>query len=209
MDRRDLARQSASMIEQPVHDAATIIVLRDSPDGPCVLMGKRGASAAFMPNKFVFPGGRVDASDKMDIGQLSRDETSALQAHAPKGIAGSLVAAGIRELHEETGLHLTRPQEMRFMFRAITPPGRPRRFDARFFLAPVSAIANDPDDFSDACDELSGLAWIALDKARQFDLPFITEVVLAEVAAIAKNAHETRPIPFFRHINGTSEVIAL
>jgi len=44
-----------------VRDAATVIVLRD-PDRPHVLMGQRGKTAAFMPDKFVFPGGAVDAA---------------------------------------------------------------------------------------------------------------------------------------------------
>jgi 8-oxo-dGTP pyrophosphatase MutT (NUDIX family) len=117
-----------------------------------------------------------------------------------------LAAAAIRELWEETGLRLGRPGQwpvappadwagfaetglvpdpsaLRFVFRAITPPGRPRRFDARFFLADAAHIAGDPDDFSRACDELSHLHWVALSEARALNLPFITEVVLGEVAA--------------------------
>ena len=46
-----------------IRDAATVIVLRDRMTQPRVLMGQRGAKAVFMPNKFVFPGGAVDAGD--------------------------------------------------------------------------------------------------------------------------------------------------
>ena len=46
-----------------IRDAATIIVLRDRATRPAVLMGQRGANASFMPSKFVFPGGAVDAID--------------------------------------------------------------------------------------------------------------------------------------------------
>ena len=46
-----------------IRDAATVIVLRDRNNTPSVLMGQRGANAAFMPNKFVFPGGAVDPED--------------------------------------------------------------------------------------------------------------------------------------------------
>lgn len=47
-----------------IRNAATVIVLRNRHDDPSILMGQRGAKAAFMPNKFVFPGGAVDAGDK-------------------------------------------------------------------------------------------------------------------------------------------------
>ena len=46
-----------------IRNAAAVIVLRDRHTNPSILMGKRGAKAAFMPNKFVFPGGAVDAQD--------------------------------------------------------------------------------------------------------------------------------------------------
>ena len=93
-----------------------------------------------------------------------------------------------------------------FIFRAITPPGRPRRFDARFFLADLADIANDPDDFSGAEDELSHLSWLTLHDARALDLPFITEVVLAEVEARMKTPDQARPIPFFFHQDGQSHI---
>ncbi|HRK43803.1 MAG TPA: DNA mismatch repair protein MutT, partial [Gemmobacter sp.] len=50
-------------IDPPIRDAATLILSRQGPDGPEVLMGQRGAGAAFMPSKYVFPGGAVDAGD--------------------------------------------------------------------------------------------------------------------------------------------------
>ena len=89
------------------------------------------------------------------------------------------------------------------MFRAITPPGRPRRFDARFFLAPAEALATDPDDFTAAEDELSHLHWVPLRQARALDMPFITEVVLAEVAAIAGGT-DAPGTPFFDNSGGAS-----
>ena len=85
------------MNEQLIHDAATIILLRKTSGGPAVLMGKRSAEAVFMPNKFVFPGGRVDAGDQFDVGQLSSPNIEALKAHANEGLAGKIVAAGLRE----------------------------------------------------------------------------------------------------------------
>lgn len=97
---------------------------------------------------------------------------------------------------------------MDFVFRAVTPPGRPRRFDARFFTVDAAALAADPDDFSRASDELSHLQWIPLEKVREFDLPFITRVVLAEIAERAAGGADMG-VPYFRTIDGMSWVSRL
>ncbi|MGA0540920.1 NUDIX hydrolase [Neotabrizicola sp. VNH66] len=178
-----------------IRPAATVILLRrDGDAAPRVLMGQRGAGAVFMPSKYVFPGGAMDPADAAGSapGALSDDCARRLGPEA-----GALAACALRELAEETGLTL-RPDAppLRFVFRAITPPGRSRRFDARFFLADAAGLAVDPDDFSRAEDELSHLHWIGLPEARALDLPFVTEVVLAEVTHLARGG--TQPgVPFF------------
>jgi 8-oxo-dGTP pyrophosphatase MutT (NUDIX family) len=104
---------------------------------------------------------------------------------APRGWRGYLA----------TG-HLPDGAGLSFVFRAITPPGRPRRFDARFFLVDADALRSDPDDFSRAEDELSHLHWVPLDEVRRYDMPFITEVVLAELAARLEG-RQAPGVPFF------------
>ncbi len=186
-----------------IRDAATVVLLRELGGVPHVLMGQRGAKAVFMPNKYVFPGGAVDEADHgctlegvPDIRLGDR--------------AVGLYMAAMRELREETGLRLApRFEALRFIFRAITPPGRPRRFDARFFVADVGDVQNDPDDFSAACDELSNLHWIALDEARSLALPFITEVVLSEVEALRTAPKTAHKAPFFYHKDGRSHFTLL
>ena len=160
-------------------------------------MGMRGANAAFMPSKYVFPGGAVDAGDHATGHLTTRCQHrltlhSAPDAPAPEALAGCT----LRELVEETGLSLAPTAPLKFMFRAITPSGSPRRFDARFFLSDAAHVTGDPQDFSAAEDELSHLHWIALTEARHLDLPFITEVVLAEVAALL-DGHDQPGVPFF------------
>ncbi|WP_010141101.1 NUDIX hydrolase [Oceanicola sp. S124] len=205
----------------PIRDAATVIALRRRAGQREVLMGQRGAGAVFMPMKFVFPGGAVDPGDAEVAlaAPISAPCAARLDLDAPEGASRALAAAAIRELWEETGLVLGRPgtwpdaptdwqgfaatghlpdaSALRFVFRAVTPPGRPRRFDARFFtLDADQAIAGDLEDFSAASDELSHLQWIPLPEVRRFDLPFITEVVLAEVAA-RDSAEAPETVPYF------------
>jgi 8-oxo-dGTP pyrophosphatase MutT (NUDIX family) len=183
---------------QPIRSAATVILWREGPEGPEVLMGQRGAAAAFMPSKYVFPGGAVDAGDQPAAGWLSPICQARLATHCPEGapLPDVLAAAALRELQEETGLRPAPGSVLRFMFRAITPPGRSRRFDARFFLVPAAGVLGDAVGFSDAEEELSHLHWIGVTKARALDLPFITEVVLAEVQALL-NGHDQPGVPFF------------
>ena len=183
---------------QPIRPAATIVIWRDTGRGPDVLMGQRGAAAVFMPSKYVFPGGGVDPGDDAPAGFLDATCTRRLALLCPAAAPGprALIGAARRELAEETGLALHDTARLRFVFRAITPPGRSRRFDARFFLAPVGAVAGDPDDFALASDELSHLHWIGLAEARRLDLPFITEVVIAEVAALLDGLDQPG-VPFF------------
>lgn len=90
---------------------------------------------------------------------------------------------------------------LRFAFRAITPPGRPRRFDARFFLAEADAVHGSSDDFSRAGDELSHLRWLPLSDARRLDLPFVTEVMLSEIARLASAPAHSPPdrVAFFEN----------
>lgn len=225
---------TAPVDKTAIRNAATVIVLRDADHAPKVLMGQRGAKAAFMPNKFVFPGGAVDATDaQVPLHPTLTDLCMRrLQHEADPALAIRLITAGIRELWEETGLtlgsagswsgpvpagwegfaqsgHVPNAQAMHFIFRAITPPGRPRRFDARFFLVDAAQIVGDLDDFSGAEDELSHLQWVPMAEARDFNLPFITEVVLAEVTAMLDTGLPPKSVPFFRNTDTASEFLRI
>lgn len=208
-----------------VRDAATLILVRDpGGDRPHVLMGQRDATAAFMPNKFVFPGGAVDTCDaSVPVAGADADPLARQLAEAsPANLGPALLACAIRELWEEAGLVLGQPgpwageppagwesfaamghvpsaEGVAYVFRAKTPVGRPRRFDARFLLVDAAHLASDPDDFSRASDELSHLHWVPIPEARRYDLPFVTQVVLAEVASRLPKLEPPETIPFFRN----------
>ena len=184
--------------DTPIRDAASIILLRRRPESISVLMGMRGAKAVFMPSKYVFPGGAVDAADSHAplARPLPDPHRSRLLAEPRPGTRSdphAMAAAALRELAEETGLLVGQeggPRSdwpgyaetglspdagaLNYVFRAITPPGPPRRFDARFFALDAGCLSGD---------------------ARALNLPFITEVVLAEMAELAGSVPYDAPLP--------------
>ena len=214
-----------------------LLIVDDSGGAPRLLMGKRGLNQAFMPGKYVFPGGRVDRSDR---GAASADDLKPLDAGRllidMRGIpsparARAIALAAIRETFEEAGLvigapapapraagaeapaegwpafletgFLPRPSALTFFARAVTPPGRPRRFDTRFFYANASAIGHRIEI---ANGELSSLDWFGIEEIRRLDLPAITRVVVEDLLdrleAGDLEAPEV-PVPFYSHRNGT------
>ncbi len=192
-----------------IRAAATVVLWRDGPRGAQVLMGQRGAQASFMPSKYVFPGGAVDPEDAHRLtgaAGLTAICRGRLSQHVPDDApnADAIAAAALRELDEEAGLVATPTLSMQFVFRAITPPGRSRRFDARFFLIASADVSGDMHAFSRASGELTHLHWIEMDAARKLDLPFITEIVLAEVAAILRG-HDQPGVPFFDNSGPASQ----
>jgi 8-oxo-dGTP pyrophosphatase MutT (NUDIX family) len=83
-----------------IRNAATVIVLRNRFKNPSILMGKRGAHAAFMPNKFVFPGGTVDNAD-FDISlsvAIPSPCWERLAKDCTRNLIAALCVAAIREL---------------------------------------------------------------------------------------------------------------
>lgn len=215
---------------QEIRDAATIILVRDAATAPRILMGQRGASAIFMPDKFVFPGGAVDASDvAIAVDDPLPDPCRArLSVDSDRVQPETLAMTAIRELFEETGHILGkaaiwpdapadwsdfaaqgfRPATdgLRFFFRAVTPPGRLRRFDARFFLADAGALATHPDAMAAASDELSHLKWVSLDEARALNLAFVTQLVLGEVASHLPSLDAPATVPYIRNDSLSSDV---
>jgi 8-oxo-dGTP pyrophosphatase MutT (NUDIX family) len=208
-------------------DAATMIVVDRSGPTPLVLLGKRHAGHAFMPGWFVFPGGGVDPSDSaMPVAALlHRDVEAKLMQRVERPsaeLARALALAAVRETFEETGLMLgTRcafdaPTEsgpwaafvamgiqpdlssVHFIARAITPPGFPRRFDARFLAVDAGTIAHRQDGVVHADAELVELAWMPIREARRLYMPVITEMVLDEFEKrVRAGFGRELPVPFY------------
>lgn len=214
-------------------DAATLIIVDTSSGEPKILLGRRRMDMVFMPGRYVFPGGRVDPADKLiNVHDDLSDDDRAKLLVGMKGTpsvtrARALGLAAIRETFEEAGLLIGRPTSraappkapdwasffahgfepslapLTFFARAITPPGRPRRFDTRFFCVPADAIAHKVPIQS---GELSDLEWHSLVSARSLELPNITRVILEDlgerIAANALHAPEV-PVPFYHRRQGS------
>lgn len=212
-------------------DAATLIILDRSGPKPTVLMGRRHPGHVFMPGVFVFPGGRIELGDRhMPVaGVLHARGEAALAARVsrpPHHLGRGLALAAIRETYEETGLMLgtrehgapeTAPEgtwtafrdrgvlpdlePLQLVARAITPPGRPKRFDTRFFAIDRTAVVEEVAGIVGPGSELSELAWFDLDAARALEIPAITKVVLKELdARLAAGFRHELPVPFYREV---------
>jgi 8-oxo-dGTP pyrophosphatase MutT (NUDIX family) len=171
-----------------------------------VMMGQRSKGHVFMPDKWVFPGGGVDAGDARARAatELTAGTESLLrQGGAVRRPPRAFALAAVRETQEEAGLALGGPEgpelsKLSFVARAITPPYRPRRFDARFFMADAEAVGAHADPIPG--EELLHTRWFSLDEATGLDLPSITRFVLKEVRT--RLAGEAIDPPFLRWRRG-------
>jgi 8-oxo-dGTP pyrophosphatase MutT (NUDIX family) len=215
-------------------DAASIVLIRGSADKPEVLMGRRRKRASFLPNIYVFPGGRVDTHDRILPPGISlpdelRDRLTkrTTQAHAV-----SLAIAALRETHEETGYLLLDPgkaghldaapatpywqalrragggpdlSRLAYIARALTPTMSHKRFNTRFFLADANAAHGEL--LVDG--ELEDLHWLPFEEAHRLPIVDVTEFVLNQArrrwSERGRAARDTT-VPFLHYV-GTRQRI--
>jgi len=208
--------------------ASTLMLLDRSGPEPKILMGRRNPASKFMPGKFVFPGGRIEAGDrKMNAaGALPLPVEERLARIDPKShsLPRALALGAIRETFEETGIVLgaadmgapeTAPagewqrfaghgfypliDNIHFIARATTPPRQARRFDTVFLAAETSDIATTIEGAIGPDRELVELVWVPLSQAHDLELPLITSVVLCELdRRIAAGMGHHLPAPWYR-----------
>ncbi len=210
-------------------DAASLILIDSSGPMPKVLVGRRAAAHRFMPNLYVFPGGRRDPGDHrikaLDalpapvVDRLARRVAKRRLACARHGLA----VTALRELYEETGLLIGRLDDqhddrttshgpallpalgqLRYVARAVTPATSPMRFDTRFFALFTHEAGIDPAAVRDS-RELEDLRWMAIDDRQSVPLPAITATILDDLAArLAMDPHLSfEPgVPFYYTVRG-------
>jgi recombination protein RecT len=160
--------------------AATVLLLRDGPDGLEVLMTRRSATASFAPGAYVFPGGAMDPQDAQAHALAARRATQG-------DLQLTQAIAAIRESFEELGVLLARHAD-----------GSP--------VAPedVRAMDRDGDFFAQvrergltlAADHVWLLAhWITdRDLPRRFDVPFLVARMPDGQAPVADEAEQFEPV---------------
>jgi 8-oxo-dGTP pyrophosphatase MutT (NUDIX family) len=211
-------------------DSATLILIDRAEAVPKVLLGRRHTRHRFLPGKFVFPGGRIEPSDRKmaalaalherDIARLMR------MVRRPSAVkSASFALAAVRETYEETGLMVgvrrdnvsTPPGAweafgkagvlpdlgvIHFIARAITPPGRPLRFDSRFFAADVATVVHREDGMVGPDAELVELVWLPITEAKQLEMAGITAIVLEDLQdRIAAGMSFEHPTPLYRMLH--------
>ena len=199
-------------------NAATVMIIRRDAAKPRVLMGKRHGGHSFMPDRWVFPGGRIDRADyRAPFATDLRPEVGLLfDKHLPLGRGRALAMAAVRETWEEAGLLIAKPGQARasgpwkdfaaqglladleamdVIARAITPPAVGKRFDTWFLTADaerLSSLERQAD-----CGELEEIAWVDFDEAMSLPLPAVTRMMLKE--AVLRMEDPSRPKPFLRY----------
>lgn len=217
----------AAHSKSPPRDAASLVIVDTAQGSPRLLLGKRRQTQTFAPGKFVFPGGSLDAADIAFVSGERLPETERVALSFELGIGSTHITpeafalAAIRETFEESGilfgLEGFRPASnppaawlpflahgvvpnlsaLSFIARAVTPSGRPRRFDARFFLADAAAITHR---LSDTDGEFEALVWVDFAAARRLDLHGMTREIVEETQrflALSAGERSRAPVPYY------------
>jgi 8-oxo-dGTP pyrophosphatase MutT (NUDIX family) len=199
-------------------DAASIIVWRNGPTGVEVLMGRRSRRAAFVPDFFVFPGGRLDDAD-FSIAPASPLNPAFVESMGVRGDAkkaAALAVAAVRETFEETGLMIADranatgaaawPEwsalglapalgQLRYFGRATTSPRSPIRFNARFFIAHAEHTRGELGGSGELSELMFYPVAIVMEGMPILD---VTEFMLNELIRFANDASGVdRPPPIF------------
>jgi 8-oxo-dGTP pyrophosphatase MutT (NUDIX family) len=196
-------------------DAASLILLRGEGRDLELLAGRRPLSVRFMPGVYVFPGGAVDAEDRLPW--QSEIDTDSL----PPRLMRSARAA-LRETWEETGVFFGRRtaaaaglrsgspaaeayaaagvapgfDRLEYVGRAITPARVFRRFNTRFFLGDGAEVVGEPA----ATDELEDVRWHPIGRQELEPFRDVSQFMLAR--AIAMRGGDRSPPPLFYTVAG-------
>jgi len=207
--------------------ASTIVLTVGPKDNPRILMGQRAKRHDFMPDVYVFPGGRVDRGDSYVryAGRLSPKAETILEAAYSPRKARAVALAAVRETYEETSLMLgtkaktpkaahSDPSWQAFydtgqlpsldgvevFGRAITPPHRHKRFDTWFFIKHLDLDIPPPTQDS---AELLNVGWFTFEEIKNLDCQRATVMMLHVLQKYLETGHQSDTIFYSRMERGT------
>jgi len=225
---KDKARRSAMKRAAKPRLAASILLVRGAPGAEEILVGLRSSRHDFMPDVYVFPGGRVDPGDSRvpAVDTLNPRTKAILEEAMPTSRARACVLAAIRETWEETGFIIGEPEgyrpysgahpswisfskaglapdlsEIHVIARAVTPPYRPKRFDTWFFMTRLSDT-QAARDFADS-DELLDTKWVSLKDAKTLKMHAITQMMIDVLAQYLAEKAPASAVPYSRFERGS------
>jgi 8-oxo-dGTP pyrophosphatase MutT (NUDIX family) len=159
--------------------AATVILLRDGPGSPEVLMTERHSKSDFMPDLYVFPGGRVEKQDYEmadRVAGVTPQDAARLVTDVPADCAQAFFVAAIRETFEEANILFARRRGSAELIRAEESEEITRhRLGVQSGETSLRAVV-EPYDLELAADQLAVHAhWITPEPLpRRFDTIFFT-----------------------------------
>lgn len=179
-----MARTSQLLYPQrepaPLRPAATVLLLRDGPQGIEVLMTRRAMTASFAPGAYVFPGGGIDAADAQAHSMAQRRPKQS-DLHLTQAIAA------IRESFEELGILFARHGDGRWADNTdIAHIDRKQAFAAQCQTRGLTLAA----------DQVFVLAhWITdRDLPRRFDVPFLVARMPEGQTPVADESEQFEPV---------------
>ncbi len=165
--------------------AATIMLLRQAESSPEVLMLERHAKSEFLPDLYVFPGGRVHAGDHEladRVGGLTAAQAALRVPSVAPDTALSFFVAAIRETFEEAGVLLARQRgESALVSGALAAELSAHRLDMQEGKLPLRQIVEEYDlEIAADCLSVHG-HWVTPEIVpRRFDTLFFTAAAPAD-----------------------------
>jgi len=149
---------NSEVVDTPPVPAATVMLLRDAPQGLQVLLMRRHAKSGVLGGVYVFPGGKLDAADRLcpEPGVPVLHCQALAEPALDAASAAALYLAAVRETMEECGLRLDVASLWPWS-RWITPRQPSvtnKRFDTRFFVAPAPPGQDAKHDDHEATEVL-------------------------------------------------------
>ena len=211
------------MTVRPARAAGLVLLRRaaaETGDPFEVLLGRRHRRSRFMPNIYVFPGGRIDAADNRPSGFAEDLPVTPGALPLSDAELAACARAAVRETFEETGLLFGLPGRqtpgverpvgdiwtafastglapafvaMRLVARAVTPARYPIRFDTYFFAAD-GAVAQG---HLAGDGELEDVGWVPVGSAVALPMAEVTRLILREAISHQGQAAGIGEVPTF------------